>query len=84
MEGFLPPPKYRGVAQFGSALEWGSRGRKFDSCHSDQKKKGILTPFSFVLAKIYFAVSGFPFNKNSRGTPKSCEANFRGEGKSLP
>ena len=28
----------RGVAQFGSALEWGSRGRKFDSCHSDQKK----------------------------------------------
>ena len=27
----------RGVAQFGSALEWGSRGRKFDSCHSDHK-----------------------------------------------
>ena len=27
---------YPGVAQFGSALEWGSRGRRFDSCHSDQ------------------------------------------------
>ena len=26
-----------GVAQFGSALEWGSRGREFDSRHSDQK-----------------------------------------------
>ena len=29
---FLHP----GVAQFGSALEWGSRGRRFDSSHSDQ------------------------------------------------
>ena len=27
---------YPGVAQFGSALEWGSRGRWFDSSHSDQ------------------------------------------------
>ena len=27
---------YLGVAQFGSALEWGSRGRKFKSSHSDQ------------------------------------------------
>ena len=26
-----------GVAQFGSALEWGSRGREFDSRHSDQE-----------------------------------------------
>ena len=31
-------PTYRlGVAQFGSALEWGSRGRRFKSCHPDQK-----------------------------------------------
>ena len=29
--------RYPGVAQFGSALEWGSRGREFDSRHSDQK-----------------------------------------------
>ena len=29
---------FPGVAQIGSALEWGSRGRRFDSCHSDQKK----------------------------------------------
>ena len=27
-----------GVAQFGSVLEWGSRGREFDSPHSDHKK----------------------------------------------
>ena len=24
-----------GVAQIGSALPWGGRGRKFESCHSD-------------------------------------------------
>ena len=27
-----------GVAQFGSVLEWGSRGREFKSPHSDQQK----------------------------------------------
>lgn len=27
---------FPGVAQFGSALEWGSRGREFDSRRSDQ------------------------------------------------
>ena len=27
-----------GVAQLGSALDWGSRGRRFKSCHSDHKK----------------------------------------------
>ena len=30
--------KQLGVAQFGSVLEWGSRGRKFESSHSDQQK----------------------------------------------
>ena len=31
-------PVRPGVAQFGSALEWGSRGREFDSRHSDQTR----------------------------------------------
>ena len=31
----LANARYLGVAQFGSALEWGSRGRKFKSSHSD-------------------------------------------------
>ena len=39
----------RGVAQFGSALEWGSRGRKFDSCHSDQKKLVLNNGFFLYL-----------------------------------
>ena len=30
--------KWLGVAQFGSVLEWGSRGRRFNSCHPDQRK----------------------------------------------
>ena len=34
--------KYLGVAQFGSALEWGSRGRKFKSCHPDQVHADVV------------------------------------------
>lgn len=41
---------YPGVAQFGSALEWGSRGREFDSRHSDQTPSAEqLGEFSYVL-----------------------------------
>ena len=29
--------QYPGVAKFGIALEWGSRGLEFESQHSDQK-----------------------------------------------
>ena len=31
---------YLGVAQIGSALPWGGRGRRFKSCHSDQTGLG--------------------------------------------
>ena len=47
---------YPGVAQLGSALDWGSRGRRFKSCHSDHKKaseafiyKGFGAFFIFIL-----------------------------------
>ena len=40
---------YLGVAQFGSVLEWGSRGRKFDSCHPDQKNTCKKQVFFFML-----------------------------------
>ena len=30
--------KHLGVAQFGSALDWGSRCRRFKSCHSDHNR----------------------------------------------
>ena len=41
----------RGVAQFGSVLEWGSRGREFESRHSDQWKT-----LDFIRE-----IEGFPF-----------------------
>ena len=42
----------RGVAQFGSALGSGPRGRRFESCHSDQKilKATAFRIFLFVSA----------------------------------
>ncbi len=46
--------RHPGVAQFGSALEWGSRGRRFDSCHSDHRNKGHLVrgvPFSLYFVR---------------------------------
>ena len=33
--------EYPGVAKFGIALEWGSRGRWFESSHSDHR--GVLS-----------------------------------------
>ena len=32
---------FRAVAQLGSALDWGSRGRRFKSCQPDQKKEPL-------------------------------------------
>ncbi len=40
--------EYPGVAQIGSALEWGSRGRRFDSCHSDQKIQTVTDGLDFL------------------------------------
>ena len=39
----------RGVAQFGRALRSGRRGRKFKSCHLDQKKRYQMKGISFYL-----------------------------------
>ena len=36
---------FLGVAQFGSVLEWGSRGRTFKSSHPDQQKSLIFRAF---------------------------------------
>ena len=32
-----------GVAKFGIALDWGSRGRRFKSCHSDHRNPQSIT-----------------------------------------
>ena len=41
--------KYRDVAQLGSALPWGGRGRRFKSCRSDHLLKRPKLIFSFGL-----------------------------------
>lgn len=38
-----------GVAQFGSVLEWGSRGRRFDSCHPDQLSAVIMVRIRIIV-----------------------------------
>ena len=35
---------YLGVAQIGSALPWGGRGRRFKSCHSDHERTNFCLP----------------------------------------
>ena len=38
-----------GVAKFGIALEWGSRGLEFESRHSDQKSRNSIHCFCFFI-----------------------------------
>ena len=42
--------EYLGVAQFGSVLEWGSRGRRFESSHPDHFPKPKGFGISFKMA----------------------------------
>ena len=50
-----------GVAQFGSALEWGSRGRKFESSHSDHKKRRWCTHRLLFLTVLSLCQNGTNF-----------------------
>ena len=45
---------FPGLAKFGIALEWGSRGRWFESSNSDHKNRKSFGSFGF-----YFFVDGF-------------------------
>ena len=47
----------RGVAQTGSALEWGSRGRWFKSNRPDQFLKIILIGYTAVAVTAIWAVT---------------------------
>jgi hypothetical protein len=42
--------RYLGVAQLGSVLEWGSRGRRFKSSHPDQNNKARREGASYYFA----------------------------------
>jgi hypothetical protein len=51
--------KQSGCGAVGSALDWGSRGRKFKSCHSDQKGQLFGCPFLFCF--LFSAYHGLLF-----------------------
>ena len=54
-----------GCSAAGSALDWGSRGRKFKSCHSDH----VVTDFvSFVTA--FFIEKAIPHSRRHFSFPK--------------
>ena len=45
--------KYPGVAKFGIALEWGSRGLEFESRHSDQIMGSIFGYFPLFFVWVF-------------------------------
>ena len=59
----------RVVAQFGSALDWGSRGRRFKSCQPDQLMRAgqkvkllacFFVSFLFIIVVSLFSPGRFP------------------------
>ena len=51
--------KYPGVAKFGIALEWGSRGLEFESRHSDQKPEQLLLFWFFYLHSLFICFDAY-------------------------
>ena len=67
--------KYPGVAKFGIALEWGSRGRWFESSHSDQKRGNVTVSSLFLLCTTEPAASCCAARRISiRRMEMPCEA----------
>ena len=60
-----------GCGAAGSALPWGGRGRKFKSCHSDQKGDSKGSPFFFVFLRLSLVFSLFVFSFLFRETFKN-------------
>jgi hypothetical protein len=58
----LPDIKKRGVAQPGSAPEWGSGGRRFKSSHPEFLKKNILFCQLKYSGLFYFLANSFGFS----------------------
>ena len=73
----LTKTKYPGVAKFGIALDWGSRGRRFKSCHSDQKALAEMQVLSFLFALENLRPLGRrepPYNQPQRGCWREAPA----------
>ena len=67
----------RVVAQFGSALDWGSRGRRFKSCQPDQLSQAgqmeIWSVFFFPEIIATFAIALLPtdFDLHPKGAGRT-------------
>ncbi len=55
------------MAQLGSALEWGSRGRRFNSCHSDQVETERLLCFDFLFCCVVIDLKGTEIRDFTQG-----------------
>ena len=51
-----------GVAKFGIALDWGSRGRGFKSRHSDQSKNPVTSVTGFLLCIFHYYFFSFQYS----------------------
>ena len=64
--GFRPaagdPGQRRAVAQFGSALDWGSSGRRFKSCQPDTRKPALTS-----------IGAGFCLSRSGAESPRACQ-----------
>ena len=78
--------KYPGVAKFGIALEWGSRGLEFESRHSDQSRKvSVETFLDFIFAVIFTdcLIRKEEFYENTIKTQYPVDASPDGNGSGL-
>jgi hypothetical protein len=50
---FLKFASFRDVAQPGSALAWGARGRKFESCRPDKTREALTKSGLFCFARLF-------------------------------
>ncbi len=62
--------RIRDVAQSGSVLAWGARGRKFESCHPDKKlrevevKESLNQQGCLVVVLVTYTMNSFLFVKD--------------------
>ena len=68
----------RGVAQLGSALRSGRRGRRFKSCHPDAESAGRRYPVACCCAFFSRPQAGCPLERPAPGAPYVAAAPRRG------
>ena len=65
------------MAQFGSVLEWGSRGRKFESSHPDVPEAKKIKASGFFVALVILLRIAINHVKSRSTTESTTELFFR-------